>query len=93
MDRNDDGREPRRPLRRPPEMGEMKRLADAQAPALRAQLRTIMRLDGLSVDDAARLAGLDAAALAAFLDGASLNPRWQERLARWLERASDGGAP
>jgi hypothetical protein len=93
MDSQDDGREPRRPLKRPPAMGEMKRLADAQAPALRAQLRTIMRLDGLSVADVARLAGLDAGALAAFLDGASLNPRWQDRLARWLERASEGGAP
>lgn len=92
MDGNEDGREPRRPLKRPPAMGEMKRLADAQAPALRAQLRTIMRLDGLSLDDAARLSGLEAGALAAFLDGASLNPRWQDRLARWLERASgDGG--
>jgi hypothetical protein len=79
----------RRQLKRPPAMGELKRVADAQAPALRAELRTVMRLDGLTTEDVARLAGLDLAALAAFLDGASINPRWQEKLAGWLERASE----
>jgi hypothetical protein len=68
-------------------MGEMKRAADAEAPVLRAQLRTVMRLDGLSLEAVAQGAGLEAAALRAFLDGASLNPRWQEKLARWLDRA------
>jgi hypothetical protein len=68
-------------------MGELKRRADAEAPILRARLRTVMRLDDLAPAEVARRARLDAAALAAFLDGASLNPRWQDRLARWLERA------
>lgn len=76
----------KRELKRPPAMGEMKRAADAEAPVLRAQLRTVMLLDGLGADAAAQRAGLDAAALHAFLDGASLNPRWQEKLARWLDR-------
>ena len=75
-----------RPLKRPPAMGELKRQADAQAPTLRAELRARMRLDGLTTEEVARQAGLDAAALAAFLAGASLNPRWQERLARWLDQ-------
>ncbi|HEX9057924.1 MAG TPA: helix-turn-helix domain-containing protein [Ktedonobacterales bacterium] len=76
----------RRELKRPPEMGQMKRLADAEAPILRAQLRTLMRLDGLSPEEVAQRAGLDAEAVSAFLAGASINPRWQDRLARWLER-------
>jgi hypothetical protein len=77
-----DGRE----LKRPPAMGELKRQADAEAPILRAQLRTVMRLDALSAEEVAQQAHLDASALAAFLDGASLNPRWLDRLARWLDR-------
>lgn len=72
-------------LKRPPAMGEMKRAADAEAPVLRAQLRAILRLDGLSEDAAAQGAGVDADALRAFLEGASLNPRWQAKLARWLD--------
>jgi hypothetical protein len=77
----------KRQVKRPPAMGEMKRAADAEAPVLRAQLRTIMRLDGLDAEAVATGAGLDVAALHAFLDGASLNPRWQEKLARWLDGA------
>ncbi len=80
----------RREIKRPPAMGEMKRIAEAQAPTLRAELRAIMRLDGLSAEDVARLAGLDGATLAAFLEGASINPRWQDKLAKWLERAAGG---
>lgn len=79
---------PRRPLKRPPAMGAMKRQADAQALTLRAELRARMRLDDLSAEGVARQAGLDVAALEAFLAGASLNPRWQERLARWLDQAT-----
>jgi 2-hydroxychromene-2-carboxylate isomerase len=79
----------RREIKRPPAMGEMKRIAAAQAPTLRAELRAVMQLDGLSAEDVARLAGLDGATLAAFLEGASINPRWQEKLARWLERAGE----
>jgi hypothetical protein len=79
----------RRPLKRPPPAGELKRLADAQAPTLRAQVRTLMTLDGLSVAQVAAATGLEVAALTLFLEGASINPRWQERLAAWAERASD----
>lgn len=83
----------RREIKRPPAMGEMKRVADAQAPTLRAELRAVMRLDGLTAEEVARLAGLDMATLAAFLEGASINPRWQEKLAKWLERAGEDGRP
>ena len=83
----------RRPLKRPPAAGEMKRLADAQAPTLRAQVRTLMALDGLTAEQVATAAGVDAAALMLFLEGASLNPRWQERLATWAERAGTEGRP
>ena len=95
MDGNDDrGRDDReRRHTRPPTMGELKRAADAEAPVLRARLRTVMRLDGLTAEEVARRARLDDAALAAFLDGASLNPRWQDRLARWLEEASGPDMP
>lgn len=79
----------RRPLKRPPAAGEMKRLADAQAPTLRAQVRTLMTLDGLSAAQVAAAARVEADALTLFLEGASINPRWQERLATWAERASD----
>jgi hypothetical protein len=72
-------------LKRPPSMGEMKRQADAQALTLRAELRLAMQLRGLRLEDVARLARLDLDALATFLDGQSINPRWQEKLARWLE--------
>lgn len=81
----------RRELKRPPAMGAMKRQADAQAPTLRAELRAVMRLDGLDAAEVARRAGLDAAALEAFLAGASLNPRWQERLAQWLDQGGSLG--
>jgi hypothetical protein len=77
-------------LKRPPAMGEMKRQADAQALTLRAELRLAIRLRGLTVEDVARRAGLSLEALVAFLDGQSLNPRWQEKLARWLESEADG---
>jgi len=76
-------------MKRPPEMGEMKRKADAQALTLRAQLRAVMRVRGMSVEDVAAGARLDAGHLAAFLDGTSINPRWQEKLARWLDKAVD----
>lgn len=76
-----------RELKRPPEMGQMKRTADAQALTLRAQLRAVMRVRGMSEEEVAAGARLDAQHLAAFLDGASINPRWQEKLARWLEAA------
>lgn len=85
---NDDSADQHRGMKRPPAMGEMKRQADAQALTLRVELRAIMRLDGLDAAEVARRAGLDAAAVAAFLAGASLNPRWQQRLARWLDHAS-----
>lgn len=76
-------------LKRPPTMGEMKRVADAQALTLRPELRAAMAAQGLSAEDVARLARLDRDTLNAFLGGASINPRWQERLARWLLRADD----
>jgi hypothetical protein len=75
-------------LKRPPEMGETKRVADAQALTLRAELRVAMRLRDLSPDDVAREARLEREALDAFLAGASLSPRWQEKLAKWLEHAA-----
>ncbi|MBF6590760.1 MAG: hypothetical protein IVW57_09555 [Ktedonobacterales bacterium] len=75
----------RHSLKRPPAMGEMKRVADAQALTLRAELRATMRARELTAADVARLARLDLATLDTFLAGASLNPRWQEKLARWLE--------
>jgi hypothetical protein len=76
-------------LKRPPAMGEMKRQADAQALTLRAELRLAMRLRRLTMEDVARLSRLELDALAAFLDGQSLNPRWQEKLAHWLESEAD----
>ena len=79
-------------LKRPPALGEMKRQADAQALTLRAELRLAMRLRGLTVEDVARRSGLSLEALAAFLDGQSLNPRWQEKLVRWLESEDDNQA-
>ncbi len=82
----------RREIKRPPAMGDMKRVADAQAPTLRAELRAVMLLDALTPEEVARRAGLDAATLAAFLEGASINPRWQEKLAQWIERTAGGAA-
>jgi hypothetical protein len=76
-------------LKRPPEMGQMKRTADAQALTLRPELRAVMAAKGLTVEDVARLAKLDVQLLVLFLDGASLNPRWQARLSAWLDRAYD----
>lgn len=83
----------RRRLQRPPAMGDSKRAADADAPVLRAQLRTVMRLDNLSVEAVAAAATVDVAALQTFLEGASLSPRWQARLARWLEAAIEPKTP
>ena len=79
----------RRDHKRPPVLGALKRQADAQAPSLRAQLHAIMRLDGPTLEEIARRARLDLAALTAFEAGASINPRWQEKLAAWLDRAAD----
>lgn len=76
-----------KPLKRPPPMGEMKRQADAQALTLRPELRAVMQVRGLSEEDVAREAKLDLESVRLFLGGASLNPRWQEKLAKWLARA------
>ncbi len=76
----------RRAMKRPPEMGEMKRIADAQALTLRPELRAVMRVQGQSVEVVARQAKLDLATLESFLDGASINPRWQEKLTAWLRK-------
>jgi hypothetical protein len=81
MDRHENGHG----TKRPPSMGEMKRLADAQALTLRAELRAAMRFRALTNEEVARLSKLDLDALGAFLDGQSINPRWQAKLARWLE--------
>lgn len=78
-----------KPLKRPPAMGAMKRQAEAQALTLRPELRAVMRVRGLSVADVARAAKLDVESVRLFLDGASLNPRWQEKLAHWLATAFD----
>lgn len=67
-------------------MGEMKRQADAQALTLRAQLRAVMRIQGITLETVAARARLDLEALRSFAEGASINPRWQDKLARWLER-------
>lgn len=77
----------RREMKRPPEMGEMKRIADAQALTLRPELRAVMRVKGLSVEEVAQQATLDLATLESFLGGASINPRWQEKLTAWLRKA------
>ncbi len=71
-------------MKRPPEIGEMKRVAEAQALTLRPELRAVMRVQRMDPADVARAAKLDLATLEAFLDGASINPRWQEKLSRWL---------
>jgi hypothetical protein len=76
-------------LKRPPGMGEMKRVADAQALTLRPELRAVMAAKGYTVEDAARLAKLDVESITLFLEGASLNPRWQAKLSAWIERAYD----
>lgn len=78
-----------RGLKRPPEMGEMKRQADAQALTLRAQLKVVMRVRAASLKDVAAQARLDVDTLRAFIEGASINPRWQEKLARWLENSQE----
>ncbi len=72
-------------VKRPPSMGEMKRVADAQALTLRVELRAAMRARGMSVADVADIIMLDVHTLDAFLDGQSINPRWQAKVARWLE--------
>ena len=71
-------------LKRPPAMGEMKRVAEAQALTLRAELRARMQMDRISVEDVAQQARLEPAAIQAFLDGNALNPRWQAKLEHWL---------
>lgn len=76
-----------REMKRPPEMGEMKRIAGAQALTLRPELRAVMRVKGLSVEEVARQSKLDLATLESFLGGASINPRWQEKLTTWLHKA------
>jgi hypothetical protein len=88
-DQMDQSHSHRSQMKRPPQMGEMKRVADAQALTLRAELRARMALDNLTAEEVARQAKLDLASVTAFLDGNSLNPRWQEKLARWL--ATDNG--
>jgi hypothetical protein len=75
--------------KRPPAMGEMKRVAEAQALTLRPELRAAMRALDLSVEEVARRAKVDLATLQAFIDGAAINPRWQQKLATWIERAYD----
>ncbi len=75
--------------KRPPDMGNMKRVADAQALTLRPELRAVMAAKDLSLADVARLAKLDPDTVMLFLDGASINPRWQAKLSAWLERAYD----
>ena len=75
-----------RELQRPPEMGQLRRTAEAQALTLRAQVRTAMRLRGWAMEDIATQARLAPAELAAFLDGAAIHPRWQEKLARWISQ-------
>lgn len=80
---------PQHSLKRPPAMGEMKRVAEAQALTLRPELRAVMRVRGLSDEEVARLAKLDLATLRAFLAGAAINPRWQRKLSDWLARAYD----
>lgn len=67
----------------------MKRQADAQALTLRTQLKALMRLRAASLEDVAAQARLDVETLRAFVEGASINPRWQEKLARWLENSSE----
>lgn len=71
-------------LKRPPAMGEMKRVAEAQALTLRAELRARMQMDRLAIEDVAQQARLEPAAIQAFLDGNALNPRWQAKLEHWL---------
>lgn len=81
--------QPKHDLKRPPEMGEMKRVAEAQALTLRPELRVVMRVRGLSEEEVALRAKLDLATLRAFLAGAAINPRWQRKLSDWLARAYD----
>lgn len=76
-----------KPLKRPPEMGQMHRQAEAQALTLRPELRAVMRVRGLSIEDVARAAKLDPESVRLFLDGAAINPRWQKKLTRWLATA------
>ena len=71
-------------------MGEMKRQADAQALTLRAQLQAVMRVRGLSLEAVATEARLDTETLRSFAEGASINPRWQDKLTRWLDNALNG---
>lgn len=79
----------RHDMKQPPSMGELKQIANAQALTLRAELRVTMQLNGLAAEEVARDAKLDVATLQAFLAGASINPRWQEKLARWLQRSEE----
>lgn len=71
-------------LKRPPRMGEMHRVAAAQALTLRAELRAAMALDGLTLEHIAAEARLKLPELEAFLAGSAMNPRWQAKLEAWL---------
>ena len=76
-------------LKRPPAAGDMHKTAVAQAITLRPQLRMCMQTQNLSVEDVSRATHLDAATLAAFLDGSAINPRWQQKLQDWLEHTNE----
>lgn len=71
-------------LKRPPQMGEMHRVAAAQALTLRAELRAAMTLDGLTLEHIAAKAHLKLPELEAFMAGSAMNPRWQAKLEAWL---------
>jgi hypothetical protein len=65
-------------------MGEMHRVAAAQALTLRAEVRAAMALDGLTLERIATEAHLKLPELEAFLAGSPMNPRWQAKLEAWL---------
>lgn len=65
-------------------MGEMHRVAAAQALTLRAELRAAMTLDGLTLEHIAAKAHLKLPELEAFMAGSAMNPRWQAKLEAWL---------
>ena len=80
----DDGHHDRERMKRPPRMGEMHRVAAAQALTLRAELRAAMALDGLTLPRIAAEAHVKPAELEAFLAGSAMIPRWQAKLEAWL---------
>ena len=65
-------------------MGETRRIAEAQALTLRAELRAAMALDGLTVERIATEARVKSPELEAFLAGSAMTPRWQAKLEAWL---------